>query len=214
MQSEVIELPSPRSDGQVSIERTLSRRRSRREYRDEPLALEAVSQLLWSAQGITERRRRPFWWPEDREWNGGWRAAPSAGALYPLEICLVAGKIQDLPAGLYVYDPGSHGLRKSLSGDLRQDLAGAALGQEALKAAPAILAITGFVGRTARKYGKRATRYVHMEVGHVGENIYLQAEGLGLGTVMIGAFRDARVGTVLQLEDGESPFALMPVGHV
>jgi SagB-type dehydrogenase family enzyme len=170
-----------------------------REFSRQALQLADVAQLLWAAQGVTSR-------------DGG-RAAPSAGALYPLELYLVAGNVDTLPAGLYHYRPQGHRLRPVTDGDLRKALAGAALDQPWVRSAPAVLVIAGVYERSATKYGQRARRYTHIETGHAAQNVYLQAEALGLGTVIVGAFEDAAVREVLGLPSGHAPLALMPVGY-
>jgi SagB-type dehydrogenase family enzyme len=195
-----ITLPSPRTEGSASLEEALLKRRSVRSYREGPLTLAEAGQLLWAGQGITGA--------------GGLRTAPSAGALYPLEILLVAGDVTGITPGVYRYHPTGHTLTRIRDGDLRRDLSAAALGQEAVERAPAVLAITAVYGRTTGKYGERGIRYVHMEAGHSAENVCLQAVSLELGTVTIGAFDDGRVGGVLGLEPGEVPLYLMPVGRV
>lgn len=198
-QETMITLPSAR-ESSASLEKAIRNRRSVREYTSAPLALEEVAQLLWAAQGITGKE--------------GGRAAPSAGALYPMEVCVVVGKVEGLAAGLYRYVPDGHRLAKVQDGDFREALMGAALGQDAIGAAPATIVITAEVARCAKKYGERARRYVDMEAGHISQNIYLQAVPLGLGTVAMGAFDDARVGKLLGLRAGEEPLYLMPVGRV
>ena len=192
-----IKLPVPELKGRISVEETLSKRRSRREYKDEHLSLKEVGQLLWSAQGITVR------------WGG--RTAPSAGATYPLEIYLVVGRAETLTPGLYHYLASSHSLVKVIEGDLRRRLAQAALGQKVIEKAPITIVITAVFQRTTARYGERGVRYVQIEVGHAGENIYLQAESLGLATVAIGAFQDKEIKEVLKLAR-EEPLYLMPVG--
>src|ERR1035437_1742166 len=192
-----IKLPAPRLDSPTSIESALRRRRSVREFRQEALTLAEVSQLLWSAQGITD--------PE------GKRTAPSAGALYPLEVFLVAGVQDELPAGVYRYRPRGHDLIPVVQGDQRAKLAAAALEQDWLKDAPVTIAIAAVYERTARKYKQRAERYVHMEVGHAAQNVHLQAVALDLGTVVVGAFDDAEVKRVLTLAANEEPLCLMPL---
>ena len=194
----VIRLPSPRSESKTSVETALRERRSVREFQKEALTLAEVSQLLWATQGITP--------PEGR------RTAPSAGALYPLEVLLVAGKEGAVPAGLYRYRPHEHDLVCVAEGDRRAKLAAAALEQEWLADAPVTIVITAVYERTARKYRQRAERYVHMEVGHAAQNLHLQAVALDLGTVVVGAFVDAEVKRVLALADNEQPLCLMPVG--
>ncbi len=208
-----IQLPSPHTQGGMPVEQALDRRRSVREYKPRSLSPAQVAQLLWAAQGVTEKRPAPSWWPGDREWGGGLRAAPSAGALYPLELYVAVGDVKDIPPGCYRYRPRNHTLTGVLTGDIRPDLAGAALGQEPIAGAPVVLILTAVAQRTARKYGDRAVRYVHMEIGHAGQNIYMQAESLGLATVMMGAFRDTAVRNVLELSEEEDPFAIMPVGY-
>ncbi len=194
-----IALPKPVLDGSISVERALSGRRSRREFAPEPLALASVSQLLWAAQGLTSDR--------------GFRTAPSAGALYPLEIHLVAGAVSGLAPGVYRYEPDGHGLVPVATGDVRNSLARAAHRQGWMADAPAILALSAEYARTARKYGRRAPRYVHIEVGHAAQNVYLQAESLGLGTCMVAAFDDRSVRKRLGLPDELEPLGLMPVGR-
>jgi len=195
-----IDLPLPRRTGSVSLEEVLQRRRSVREYRQEELLLVELGQLLWAAQGVTDSL-------------GGGRTAPSAGALYPLQIRVLAGEVEGVNPGLYRYNVAGHFLVLELQSDLRTPLAEAALGQKPIRLAPCVLLITGIVARTAIKYGPRAERYVQMEAGHAGENIYLQATALGLGTVSIGAFDDQRVSELLRLVPGERPLYIMPVGR-
>jgi SagB-type dehydrogenase family enzyme len=194
---EEIKLPSIQTIGRLSVEEAISKRRSVREYKDEPLSLKEVSCLLWAASGITA--------------NWGARTAPSAGALYPLEIYLVAGRVEDLKPGIYRYNPEGHSLVMTVEGDKRFALYSASLFQSCIKNAPISLVICAQYERTTRKYGERGKRYVHIEVGHVGQNIYLQAESLGLATVAIGAFMDEAVKKVLNIK--EDPLYIMPVGR-
>jgi SagB-type dehydrogenase family enzyme len=198
-QETVLILPTPLYDSETSVEEALLERRSMRSYADGPLTLAEVSQLLWAAQGITN--------------SSGGRTAPSAGALYPLEVYLLAGEISDLPAGIYHYTPGEHALTLIIEGDQRQALYEAALSQSAVKDAAAVIIITAIYERTMVKYGEHGKQYVHMEVGSVAQNIYLQAVSLDLGTVFIGAFHDDQVKRLLQLGEGEIPLGILPVGR-
>jgi SagB-type dehydrogenase family enzyme len=194
-----ITLPQPRHSGDIPLEEAIYLRRSTRQYSNEPLSLSDVSQILWAACGKTE----------------GWRRSiPSAGALYPLEIYLVAAEVEGVPSGLYHYDFERNILVKKIGGDLREDLANAALGQEMIKKAPATVVITAVYERTTGKYKERGIRYVHMEAGHSGQNIYLQAASLGLGTVAVGAFHDQRVSETLKLPQDHVPLYIMPVGKI
>ena len=199
MQRETIKLPPPNLKGELSLEETLKERRSVRSYLDEPLELEWVSQMLWAAQGITLESR-------------GFRTAPSAGATFPLELYLVAGKVTGLQPGLYRYVPDGHLLERTGTEDLRSELAEAALGQAQVRNAPAVFIIAADYDRTAGRYGQRAERYVHMEVGHAGQNICLQAITFGLGSVIVGAFYDDQVKSVLGLPANEDPLYIIPVG--
>ncbi len=194
-----IQLPSPNYKSNTSIEEALLNRRSVRDYKTESLSLSEVSQILWAAQGITDTAE-------------GLRTAPSAGALYPLEIYLVAANVKDLNPGIYKYSPQDHTLQKISEGDKRREISDASLKQESISSSSAIVVITAIYERTSVKYGKRTERYVDMEVGHVGQNIYLQAVSLGLGTVMMGAFEDDALKKALNLPDNEHPLALYPLG--
>lgn len=193
-----IKLPGPRLTSETAIEEALYKRRSAREYKKESLSLTCVAQLLWAAQGITDK--------------GGMRTAPSAGALYPLEVYLVIGAVDGLPAGVYHYHPSGHRLERVTTGDKRALLAAAAGMQSAVSHGAAVLVIAADYNRTQVKYGQRATRYVHMEAGHVAQNVYLQSVALNVRTVAIGAFSDGLVKQVLSLPKNEEPLYLMPLG--
>jgi SagB-type dehydrogenase family enzyme len=169
-----------------------------------------LSQILWSAQGITGSR--------------GLRAVPSAGATYPLEVFVGVGRKgvivrepkqppAELQAGLYRYRVGSHYLDLHKAADLRPDLARASLDQEFIIDAPVDIVLCALYHRTSSRYGKRTERYVHMEVGHAGQNIHLQTVALGLATVEIGAFRDEEVREILGLNEQIKPLYIMPVGR-
>jgi SagB-type dehydrogenase family enzyme len=198
-QAKVIKLPEPQYDSEVSLEKSLLERRSIRSYTGQPLTLEEVSQLLWAAQGVTD--------------PAGYRTAPSAGALYPLELYIVAGDVEDLPAGVYRYQPDGHQLAKTLDGDKRAELASAALEQSCVEEGTADFVFTAVYERTTGKYGQRGIRYVHMEVGHAAQNLCLQATALGLGAVTIGAFYDKEVSQLLNLPAEEQPLYIIPVGR-
>jgi len=194
--TQAIRLSKPNEKGSISIEETLHQRRSERNYKKGPLNQEQVSQLLWAASGKNLYRR----------------TAPSAGATYPLEIYLVVGEVDGLEKGIYYYSPSRHTLERKKEQDIRNPLSSASLGQRMIERAPINIIIAADYGRTTGHYGQRGMRYVHMEVGHVGQNISLQAIALGLGTVMIGAFEDRQVKEVLGIE--EEPLYIIPVGKI
>jgi SagB-type dehydrogenase family enzyme len=187
-------LPPPRATGLLSLEEALARRRSVREFSDESLTLAEISQLVWAAQGVTSQY--------------GFRTAPSAGALYPLEVYVVTAD------GTYHYLPADHALNLVAAGDLRPGLWQVALRQEAVRQAPAVFVIAAVYERTERKYGPgRTPRYVQLEAGHAAQNLLLQAVALDLGAVPIGAFDDAGVQATLSLPADHRPLYLIPVGH-
>lgn len=199
---QTISLPSPRFQGDVSVEEAIFGRRSIRSYTDEPLTREEVGQVLWAAAGKTVDGI-----------TGATRAYPSAGGIYPLDVYLVAGNVDNLPAGVYRYDWREHSLELLMEGDQRGALRRAALGQGMIADAPANLVFTADVERTARRYGSRGEdRYVSMDLGGAGQNVHLQAEALGLGTVVVGAFTDSAVKSALGGVQG-NPLYIMPLGR-
>ncbi|MCD6407473.1 SagB/ThcOx family dehydrogenase [bacterium] len=191
-----IKLPPVLKKGKITLEETLTARRSVRNYKDEPLTLQEISQLLWACDGKTS------------EWGG--RTSPSAGATYPLEIYIVVGNVEGIEPGLYHYVIENHSLVEVKKGDLRRKLSSVCLNQTMVVEAPVSIVISGIFERTTTRYGERGIRYVFMEVGHCGQNIHLQSEALGLGTVMIGAFDDEGVRKVLGIK--ENVFYICPVG--
>lgn len=199
-QGEYISLPATTvaADGQP-LEGLLQQRRSLRTFGKAPLSLAVLGQLLWAAQGISHSQ--------------GLRTAPSAGALYPLELYVVAGEVEGLPSAVYHYIPEGHRLMETALGDHRQALARAALEQSWLSDAAVVVVFTAIYARTTRKYGDRGVRYVHMEVGHAAQNLFLQAEARALGSVVVGAFRDDEVSKLLGLSADTQPLLLMPVGR-
>lgn len=205
--SGVVLLPYPAfGDGGLSVEEALAVRRSVRQFVDEPLTITQLSQILWAAYGINYPER-------------GFKTSPSAGATYPLVLYVVIGSesvvLSDgsfLDSGSYRYDPHTHSLTLIKEGDLRSDLSEAALDQEWVRNAPVDVIIAAVYERTTGYYGERGVRYVHMEVGHAGQNIYLEAASLGLGTVVVGAFHDDQVIEVVGLRSDEVPLYIMPVG--
>ncbi len=198
---EKIDLPKPKNINTISLHQALAHRRSVRAYQDKPLNLQEISELAWAAQGITSSRM-------------GGRTAPSAGALYPLELYIVVKRARDFEAGVYHYLPKDHKLVQLSKQKVSRQLANAALGQMFISEAPVILVITGNYSVTTSKYRERGIRYVHMEAGHVAQNIYLQAESLDLGTVTVGAFVDDKIKDTLHLPQAQTPFYLMPIGKV
>lgn len=194
-----IPLPAPGVTGAMSVEEAFHRRRSVRAFGSDPLESATVGQLLWGAQGVSDPR--------------GLRTAPSAGAMYPLEILVLIGAVDGVDAGVYRYRPAAHTLVPVASGDRRESVAEASLGQEWMAEAPVLLVVAAEMAPTAGRYGERAPRYVHMEVGHVAQNVYFHATALGRGITMVGAFQDGTLARLLDLGPGVVPLAILPVGR-
>ncbi len=163
------------------------------------MTLAEVSQLLWAAQGITAGNR--------------FRTAPSAGAIYPVRMYLIAESVDSLPAGIYRYLPVTESLELIREGDFLEAIADASLGQMWMAKAQVLIAMAAETGTITRVYGERGITYTHMEAGHISQNIYLQCVSLGLGTCAVGAFDDLEVASILRLPDDEVPLYLMPVGR-
>ncbi len=189
-----IVLPPPVTEGGMSLPEAIAKRRSVRQFTEEALTLDQISQLAWAGQGITDPTRQ-------------FRAAPSAGATYPLELYLFTAE------GVFRYVPKGHKLVQLGTQDRRRELAAAALGQDFVRQAPLDFVITAVYERTSARYGDRAERYVHMEIGHVAENILLQAVALGLGAVPVGALQEQAISDLLGLRSAETPLYIIPVGH-
>lgn len=189
-----IRLPPPSKRGQLSLEESLTRRRSVREFDHRPLTRPELSQLLWAAQGVTGEE--------------GDRTAPSAGALFPLELYVAIAQ------GFFHYQPRRHLLERRSNDDLRELMFKEGLRQEPLREAPAVFLMTAVYERTITRYGRERTpRYVQMETGHAAQNLLLQAVSLNLGAVVIGAFEDQGLHDALALPADERPLYLIPVGE-
>jgi SagB-type dehydrogenase family enzyme len=191
--SEIIKLPEPDRKGMMSLEQAIVSRRSKRWFLQEPLSLAQVGQLLWSAQG--------------KQQGGKYRNVPSAGATYPLELFAVSQN------GLFHYLPAKHAMEELSKEDLRDKLSRAAWGQKFVTDAPLTIVIAAEFSRTTGRYGERGIRYVHIEAGHAAQNIHLQAESLGLGSVSVGAFDDGAVSKVLSLPENIEPVDMVTTGH-
>ncbi len=195
-------LPAPDLEG-LTLERALRKRRSVREFSREPVSLQELSQLLFSAQGITGSLH-----------GKRLRTAPSAGALYPIEVYVFAHAVEGLEPGLYHYDPSGHSLASVKTADMRKVVSEAGLGQASLRDAALVIALTGVPERTTVKYGKRGEGYVMIEAGHIAQNVLLQAVSLGLGAVPVGAFYDDRLNALLEIDGGkENSLYLIAVGR-
>lgn len=196
----MITLPQPKTDGQVSLEKSMTLRRSIRSYKNEPVSLQELSQLLWAGQGFTNER--------------GFRTAPSAGATFPIELFVMVNNVEGLKKGIYHYQIGEHKLKLIDEREVELDLARASLSQSMISDAGVVIIFTAIFERTTRRYGERGIRYVHNEIGHVSQNIHLQVAALNLGTVVIGAYRDEEVEAILNFGEEYRVLYMMPVGKI
>ncbi len=195
-------LPDPILGGDVSLERTIQQRRTIRSFESRALTLKQFSQLLWAAQGITGK-------------GGFKRAAPSAGALHPMDIYGAIGGdcIEKLDPGVYQYEPANHSISLFQEGDVRRDIAIASLGQMWMAHPPLTLVITAEYSRIMVKYGQRGIRYAMIEAGHIGQNIFLQSQAMGLEAGIVGAFEDEKVIQIMGIKKTHEPLLIMPVGY-
>ena len=197
-----MKLPQPIMEGSISVAQAIRQRRTIRNYSSQILQVDQLAQLLWSAQGLTGSRRFK-------------RAAPSAGALYPMDVYAVVGQnsVVQIDAGVYRYEPRAHMLALVTNQDLRDRVARAAISQMWMANAPINLVITAEYSRVMGKYGKRGVRYAQIEAGHIGQNLFLQAEALGLKAGIVGAFHDKEVAEVMNLPRSHEPLLIMPIGY-
>jgi len=197
-----ISLPKPSLSSRTSVEAAMQARRSRRDFTSDSLNLKQVGQMLWSAQGVTA------------DWGG--RTAPSAKSAYPLTVYLIANKVVNLEPGVYQYLPGEREARHQIQlikqGDVHEAV-GKAIGQNAAANPPALFIITGNIDNMAKAFdNKRMDNNVYLEVGHAAENMYLQAESLGLGMVTMAGFDGKKVGDVAGIPENESVIYAIPMG--
>ena len=197
-----IVLPKPSLDGKVSVEKAIQQRRTIRDFKETPLSIPHLSQLLYAAQGITDPK-------------GAGRSAPSGGARYPLDIYVIVGKkgVEGLGEGIYHYTPENHSISSMNNKDLRREIGSASLGQMWMAGASVMFVITAEYRRITGRYGDRGIRYAQIEAGHVGQNLFLQAEALGLGAGIVGAFNDTEVVKVMGIPREHEPLLIMPVGY-
>jgi SagB-type dehydrogenase family enzyme len=201
--SNIILLPSPTLKGSVSVEEAINMRRTKREFSEGSLTIEEWGQILWAAQGITL--------------NGDMkkRTAPSAGALYPLDIYLVLSKsaMGPLKAGVFHYLPLKHALKPISDKDFTKEVAKISLYQYWMAETPGMILITAEYSRITGKYGDRGIRYAHIEAGHVAQNCFLQAESLKLNLGIVGAFEDENLIDLLPIPKRHEPILILPIGR-
>ncbi len=193
-----IALPKPSLAGKMSVEAALATRRSRRAYAETPLTLQQISQVLWSAQGVTD--------------DAGHRTAPSARGAYPYTVYMVARNVAGLDAGLYRYNPTTHSVEYLGVAGAGEALIAAGV-QDNSQKAPAVLALAASYAKMAKLSPADPVTGTLIEAGHIGQNIYLQIESLGMGTVVTAGFDAVKVGAALELDPNEDVVYLVPFGN-
>jgi protease I len=191
---QTIQLPAPATRGAVSVEMSIAKRRSVREFAKESLNNTQLGQLAWAGQGITDE-------------VSGKRAAPSAGAIYPMKLYFATAQ------GLFVYDPLGHILQQLESRDLRSQLSESSMGQPCVLEAPCDIIIAGSINQIGKRYGRRARDFALLETGHIAENIHLQAVALGLASVPVGALESNNVKRICRMPRDLEPLYIIPVGY-
>lgn len=196
---ETIALPKPKLTSTMAVEEALAERRSRRVYSEEPVTVAELSQMLWAGQGITD----PV---------GNKRTAPSARSVYFFTIFVVVRDVEGLEPGLYEYLPVEHAL-----GDMQMPTAGDALAesgvQEGAVKAPVVFLLSSAYGKGAESMKAGAKSSALLEGGHIGQNLYLQAESLQMATVAMAGFDSAKVGSALKLDPAETVVYIYPFGN-
>ena len=203
MDSSHVLLPEPRYESTTSVEEALKGRRSIRDFSEEPLGIEEVSQLLWAGQGVTS---------ED-----GKRTVPSAGATYTIELYIIALNVEGFSKGIYHYNPSEHSLIRIREGDFREELLGATRNQPRFEKVPVSIIIAGNFERHKKKFGgvpeDLVKTWVYTEAGHASQSMYLQSESLGLGMVLMGGFDESKLNSLLELPSNETSLYLIPLGR-
>ena len=178
-------------------------RRSRREFRESEISFQDFSTLCFCADGITGEK-----------WGIKLRTAPSAGALYPVNLFIFVNKVERLREGVWLYKPETHSVVLRIPQNLSRELCRIAVDQDEVVRASCVFVMIGDLKRILPKYGKRSIRYMYLEAGHISQNIYLCAEALGLGAVAIGAFYDDDLREILELTEEYIPLYITAVGKI
>jgi SagB-type dehydrogenase family enzyme len=182
----------------------IAHRRSVRTYADRPMSLDELARLLYLSGGVTAGLH-----------GNARRAAPSSGALYPIELYAVVHRVEGVEPGVYHYAPRAHALERLRTGDFRQSVVDQGIGQEFLGTCGVVLFLTMILQRMRPRYQDRSYRYGLLEAGHIGENAYLAAASMGLGACGIGAFMDDSINGMLGV-DGveEAAVYMLAAGHL
>lgn len=199
-----IKLPEPKENGKTALDFCIKKRKSIRDFSEEPIDLIQLSYLLWVSTGI-----------QRKEHGYEFRTAPSAGALYPIETYIVVNNVLKLERGVYHYSIKDHTLEEMKLGDFSIKTANGALGQEMCARAAVVFIWTSIFQRSKWKYGQRAYRYIYLDAGHIAENLALASTGLGLGSCQIGALFDDEINEIVDVDGkNESTIYMSVIGKI
>jgi len=202
--AERVILPDPDLSRPADLWQCLSQRRSKRKTTQDPLSLEELARLMWSAQGVTARSGMYLL-----------RTAPSAGALYPFETYLYVDKVEEVPQGIYHFNVSDFALERMQEGNFSREFVSASLGQAFVGRAAVVIIWTAMMLRCMTKYRDRAMRYIPMDLGHVCQNVQLAATAMGFGSCPIGAFYDDDFNELLGVDgEEETVLYLITVGKL
>ncbi|MGQ9618699.1 MAG: SagB/ThcOx family dehydrogenase [Candidatus Aminicenantia bacterium] len=202
--NEIIKLPSPETSGGDSIWDCLRKRRSHRDYKGESVTLKELSQVLWGAYGVTAKG-----------WGYYLKTAPSAGALYPIEIYVASFNVDGLRNGIYNFNPVDMTLKGIFEGNFSREITYACLDQDFILNSSFVLILTAIPSRTTSRYRERGVRYIFMDLGCIIQNIYISLTALNMGGCVIGAFSDSAMNKIMNLNpEKELVLALFSAGKI
>ncbi len=182
----------------IDLRAAIERRRSVRRYQEQPLSLEELSYLLWLTQGVKEVSKRPV----------TLRTVPSAGARHAFETYLLVNNVAGLEPGLYRFAASQHALVKlDAPEDIREQVTRGCWDQKQVTNSAVTFAWVAVAERMTWRYTERGYRYLHLDAGHVCQNLYLAAEAVGCGVCAIAAYNDGLLNATLGL-DGENLFVI------
>jgi SagB-type dehydrogenase family enzyme len=182
-------LSPPQFSRNAPLWEAIRKRRSVRDFGNEPITEDVLSLLLWASQGVTKEYS-----------DFALRTAPSAGALYPIETYVAVHNVEGVEPGIYHYDVMNHALDELRRGDFRDETAQAALDQDFLGTCNVVFIWTAVFGRSKWKYKERAYRYVYLDAGHIAQNVALAAVALELGSCQVAALYDDEVNAVVGVD--------------
>jgi SagB-type dehydrogenase family enzyme len=196
----LIDLPSPEEIhlGNADLRKIMEQRVTLRKYSAAGLTLDELAYLLWLTQGVKRVTERPV----------TYRIVPSAGSRHAFETFILVNRVDGLEPGLYRYAAIEHKLLPvKFDPTLADKMFAATYNQPHVPASAATFLWTAVVERIAWRYVERSYRYMHLDAGHVCQNLYLAAESIDCGVCAIAAFDDEMINDLLEL-DGDEMFVI------